>query len=340
MSSIQLCELFKGAVNDTRAGAAFSLLTIHPDLLKPSNTVSRAVMAQALNMVLFNDLLERVPAAKAYAQDCLREGRKVFHDHGAVRTVVLSGMGDLPSGQEALLRVLAPLGYVLNGVYPLERLRMTGRSYAQSDYPADIAQFFISELHVDQFSPAFQAAAASVTASSRDPLTEQARVVLDTFAAKGEVSPQDAAAALPSLVACFGRQHADPQVSDYEALLAESAEMAWIATEGNAFNHATDRVADVDAVAAAQKALGRPMKDAVEVSGSGRVRQTAFRAAQVTRTFRGARGLSVERSVPGSFYEFITRLPMVDETTGNQVLDLAFDSSNAQGIFKMTEAAK
>jgi len=340
VSVIQLCELFESAVDDIRAGAVFSLLTIHPDLLKPSKTVSRAVMAQALNMVLFNDLLERVPAAKAYAQDCLREGRKVFHDHGAVRTVALAGMGDLPYGQEALLRVLTPLGYSLNGVYPLERLRMTGRSYAQADYPVDIAQFFISELHVDRFSPAFQAAAASVTASSRDPLTAHAKAVLETFAAKGEVSPDEAAAALPAMVACFGRQHADPLVSDYEALLAESAEMAWISTEGNAFNHATDRVADVDALADAQKAMGRPMKDAVEVSGSGRVRQTAFRAAQVTRTFRTARGQPVERSVPGSFYEFITRLPMIDEATGEEVLDLAFDSSNAQGIFKMTEAAK
>jgi hypothetical protein len=340
VASIQLCELFEGAVEDIRAGAVFSLLTIHPDLLKPSGTVSRAVMAQALNMVLFNDLLERVPAAKAYAQDCLREGRKVFHDHGAVRTVVLAGMGDLPSGQDALLRVLTPLGYGLNGIYPLERLRMTGRSYAQADYPADIAQFFISELHVDRFSPAFQAAAASVTASSRDPLTPDAQAVLDEFAREGEVSPDEAAAALPALVACFGRQHGDPRITDYEALLAESAEMAWIATEGNAFNHATDRVDDVDAVAAAQKALGRPMKEAIEVSGSGRVRQTAFRAAQVTRTFRDNQNNPVDRSVPGSFYEFITRAPMVDEKTGEQVLDLAFDSSNAQGIFKMTEAAR
>ena len=66
-------------------------------------------------------------------------------------------------------------------------------------------------------------------------------------------------------------------------------QMAWITTEGNAFNHATDRVEDVDQLAAEQKALGQPMKAAGETSQSGRVRQTAFLAAQVTWNSRRAR---------------------------------------------------
>ncbi len=110
--------------------------------------------------------------------------------------------------------------------------------------------------------------------------------------------------------------------------------MAWISTEGNAFNHATSRVPDVDALAAQQKSLGRPMKDTVEKSQTGRVRQTAFLAARVQRRFRDANGNLITREVPGSFYEFITRLPM--EEDGKTKLDLSFDSSNAQAIFKMT----
>jgi hypothetical protein len=336
---VQLQRLVERVLGAERAGQMLSLLVVHPDLTAPSPTVSRAVMAQALNVVLFSDLLERVPAAAEYAADCQRDGLRVFHDHGAVRTVILPGMGALPSGEEALLRVLRPLGYRHNGLYPLDRLKMTGRSYAQADYPEDIAQFFVSELHVDRFSEGFAAAALSVTESSRDPLLPEAQAVLDRFETKGHVDFEDAAAALPVLAACFDRQHEIPAVADYEVLLAESAEMAWIATEGNAFNHATDRVADVEALADAQKALGRPMKDKVEISGSGRVRQTAFRAAQVVREFRAADGAVVSRTAPGSFYEFITRLPMTDDSTGQTRLDLAFDSSNAQGIFKMTAAA-
>jgi Domain of unknown function (DUF1338) len=82
------------------------------------------------------------------------------------------------------------------------------------------------------------------------------------------------------------------------------------------------------------------MKDAVEVSASGRVRQTAFRAAQVQRPFRDASGATVMREVPGSFYEFITRDTLTDTETGAKKLDLGFDSSNAQGIFKMTATAQ
>jgi len=83
-----------------------------------------------------------------------------------------------------------------------------------------------------------------------------------------------------------------------------------------------------------QKALGQPMKDKVEISGSGRVRQTAFHAARVLREFRNADGSVLEREVPGSFLEFIARDYIPGERTRS--LDLSFDPSNAQAIFKMT----
>ncbi|MCY1243631.1 hypothetical protein D9M72_566550 [compost metagenome] len=93
------------------------------------------------------------------------------------------------------------------------------------------------------------------------------------------------------------------------------------------------------ALAEQQKRLGRPMKDKVEVSGSGRVRQTAFRADTVRRTFVGAHGEAVEREVPGSFYEFITRERFAEAEAAPQRYDLGFDAGNAQGIFRMTAAA-
>ncbi|HWU14106.1 MAG TPA: DUF1338 family protein, partial [Caulobacter sp.] len=135
----------------------------------------------------------------------------------------------------------------------------------------------------------------------------------------------------------FERTHGAPRLEHYQALLAESAEAAWIATEGQAFNHATDRVADVEAVAEGQKALGRPVKDTVEISVSGRVRQTAFKAQPVERVFVTDAG-ETTLTVPGSFHEFISRDRFVDEA-GVERLDLRFDSSNAQGIFKMTRTA-
>jgi len=321
-----------------RTNRLFDVLVIPPALLKETgDQISRAGIAQALHMLLFEDLLARVPDGKAYADDCRRDGLKITHDHGAVRTVLLNGMGQLPAGEEAITHILRPLGYTLNGTYPLERLKMTGRSHAQSEYPEEIAQFFISELHPDRFTPEFQSAVARITSTSRDPLTPEAKSLLAELDQKHSLPIDKAAKLLPVLAKVFERQHDEPAVADYEILLKESPEMAWISTEGNAFNHATSRVPDVDALAAEQKSLGRPMKETVEKSQSGRVRQTAFLAARVQRKFRDANGSLITREVPGSFYEFITRLPM--EEDGKTKLDLSFDSSNAQAIFKMTASS-
>src|SRR5690606_34390782 len=118
----------------------------------------------------------------------------------------------------------------------------------------------------------------------------------------------------------------------HDVLRAESAEMAWIATEGTTCNHCTDRVDNVVAVADAERARGRPIKESVEVSTSGRVRQTAHRAATVVRRLPTLEGDVVEREVPGSFFEIISRDPLPGGG-----LDLAFDAANATGIFAMTK---
>lgn len=328
-------------IGPERTKRLFDVLLVNPVLIEDSGLrVSRANLAQALNMLLFENLIERVPAAKIYVEECLRDGKTIMHDHGAVRTIAMAGMGSLPVGQESITRILRPLGYALNGVYPLERLGMTGRSHAQVDFPEEIAQFFISELHPERFSAGFQAALSRVVSTSTDPLTHEAHVLLEELETSRSLSVDQAVALLPVLVSCFGRQHGEITLEDYETLLAESAEAAWISTEGNAFNHVTDRVEDVDQLADEQKALGQPMKAAVETSQSGRVRQTAFRAALVPRTFRMADGSSLEKEVPGSFLEFITRLPLPEEDSVKKGLDLSFDSSNAQAIFKMTSISK
>lgn len=330
-----LHELVGSRLGAKRAKELLDGLVLHPQVLVPAGeSVPRVVVAQALGVVLLDGLVQRVPSAAEYVAERLAGGGTVFLDHGAVRTVTGVECGALPAGQDALARVLAPLGYAHRETYPLTRLRMTGRSWCHLDLPADVLQYFVSELHADQFSPAFQEAAGRVLATSADPVTDEANADLDRLADEGALPLDRAVALLPVLEACFDRQHGDPAEVDYEALLAESAEMAWIATEGTAFNHATDRVDDVVAVAEAERAAGRPIKDEVEVSATGRILQTAHRAAVVERSFVGPDGSPVRRSVPGSFYEFITRQPMPDGSGP----DLAFDAGNAQQIFAMTRS--
>lgn len=299
--------------------------------------VGRVRIAMAMNLILFANLVEQVPAAAAYVDDRRRAGEAVCFDHGALRTVDWPEMGALPPGRASVARFLEPLGYREAGIYPLDRLGMTGYAYRHQDMPEALAQFFVSEFHVARFPEAFQARVARVVAESTDPLPDRAIHALGALVREGGVPLGEAITLVGDLVDCFDVHHPPVRVDDYEALLAESAEMAWIATEGNRFNHATDRVADVDATAAEQRRLGRPIKDTVEVSSNGTVRQTAFRAARVRRTMIDGDGRRVLREVPGSFYEFITRDRITDPASGERVLDLRFDSGNAQGIFTMTD---
>jgi uncharacterized glyoxalase superfamily metalloenzyme YdcJ len=294
----------------------------------------------ALNALLFQDLLSRVPTGAAYVADRRRLHQRIRFDHGALRTVRFAHgpTGALPGGSASFARILEPLGYRVAGIYPLEGLRMTGFAYAHDEHPAALPQFFVSELHVERFSPQFQAAAARVFGSSQDPLTRCSHTVLEALGTHGRCEFDAAALGLHEIAGAFRRCHDTPRLQDYHTLVAESAEAAWMATEGCAFNHATDRVADVDATACEQRALSRPIKAQIEVSISGSVRQTAFKADTVVRTFRTEDGGTTTLAVPGSFYEFITR-GLVPGPDGSQVLDLRFDSMNAQGIFKMTAAA-
>ncbi len=295
------------------------------------------LIATALNIILFAELLDRVPTARRWVAAERAAGRGRTLDHGAVRTMRFPGRGTgaLPGGVDAFARILGPLGYIAADVYPLPRLHMTGYAFRHRTLPADVPQFFVSELHVAQFDTAWADVAARVFQSTRDPIDPATQALLALLESRGWLTRTQARALLPVIAGAFSRTHDAPAIADYEALKSRSGEAAWIATEGNAFNHATERVADVDALAQRLKAQAYPVKAAVEHSATGRVHQTAFRADPVRRAFRDADGATVEREVPGSFYEFITR--DIDPATGR--IDLAFDSSNATGIFAVTRAA-
>lgn len=343
MKNENLYNLLQAHLSQTEVGDLVNLMHIPVKFCSwEEGLVSRAELAQALNMLLFAGIVERVPTAAAYTLELGARGAKVLLDHGALRTVAWPSMGSLPSGEASITRILKPLGYRLNGEYPLDRLKMTGRSYVHQDDPENMSQFFVSELHPERFSLDFQQAVTRVLHDSVDPLSANANDLLQKLEVTAHLRLVDAQFLLGQLRGCFARQHGIISENDYEILLAESDEMAWIATEGNVFNHATDRVPDVFALSAEQIRLGRPMKTAVEISANGRVKQTAFKAASVIRKMVKANGELTERTVPGSFYEFITRdsISVLCDAKGSEPirhsLDLSFDTGNAQGIFKMT----
>lgn len=336
-----LARLIAASLDTDAANALLETFAFHESFLREAGPrISRAAYALALGAVLFDGLLKRVPAAAAHVSERRRTKERVTFDHGALRTVRFANgpTGALPAGHAAFSRILVPLGYALSGIYPLDQIGMTGRSYAHVDEPELIPQYFVSELQVERFSQSFAAAARRVFGATADPLTARANRALAELAETATVERELGVLALPDIAAAFGCWHPAPALADYKLLLAESQEAAWLATEGNAFNHATDRVPDVAALAARERSLQRPIKDEIEISSSGRIRQTAYRAALVARRFLDDSGGEMQMQVPGSFYEFITR-DEVQGRDGRMRLDLRFDSANAQGIFRMTRAA-
>ena len=335
VSSTSVLRCLLGRLLGGHAEALCPRVYLAPELLAPSDAdaIPRGVVAQALNIVLLARSMSEVPDLARYTDEKLASSAgPIVLDHGAVRSVRHVETGELPPGQLAFSRFLVPLGYEEADAYPLPGLRMLGHGWRHRDHPEQVAQYFISELNVDAFSPAFQAATERVVMSSVDPLSKASEASLAVLSETGVIGLDAAVGLVTNLTACFARHHAPPSLADYDILLRESAEMAWIATEGHTFNHATDRVADVDDVAERQRRLGRRIKATVEVSTAGTVRQTAFEAVMVWRPFRDSEGGVVQRPVPGSFFEMISRDPHPD----GGGLDLRFDASNAQGIFAMT----
>jgi len=317
-----------------KVGPLLDAVTHHPALIEAGceKQIPRAILAHAMNLLLLQDLLARVPEGHTYVQEKIAAGGKVVFDHGALRTVSWENQA-LPSGYKAFARILEPLGFELAGEYPLTKLKMCGFVYCHKDFPESISQFFVSELYPQQFSEAFQEAVDHVVSTSTDPLTPRHQVLLAKLSEEGVLPLAGAVELLPALVSCFNRQHKEPSLEDYQTLLDESAEMAWISTEGNAFNHGTDRVADLEKLDAEQRELGRPMKPVIEVAQNANIRQTAYRASTVKRQFKTPQGMET-REVPGSFFEFIERRDI--NTDKGEEMDLRFDSRNAQGIFTMT----
>jgi hypothetical protein len=326
-----LFRLLAAVVGEPNAAFVLTTLAVDPRLEGTGERTTRAQVAMALNAALFLDLLDRVPTAARYVGAVRNKDEVIAFDHGALRTID-GPTGALPPGSEAFVRFLAPMGYEVGGVYPLPALKMTGRALVHGDLPETIPQFFLSELHVSLLPGPAQESAERVFGASRDPLGAAEWGALGTLARDGACSMEEAATIVSGALRAFGRQHPVPALSDYETLLEHSKEAAWIATEGNAFNHATTRTAEVEALAEELRGAGYPMKPAVEISRNGRVRQTAILAERVARAFRLSDGSETTRAVPGSFFEFITR--DTDPATG--MLDLTFDSGNATGIFAVT----
>jgi hypothetical protein len=107
MRNANVEHLLHTLFGESRTATLFATLN-HPALLNEweERVVTRAELAQALNMALFEGLLACSPNGRAYTQDTLAAGGSVYFEHGA-----------LPSGAAAFARILRPLGFRIAGRY-------------------------------------------------------------------------------------------------------------------------------------------------------------------------------------------------------------------------------
>lgn len=168
-------ELLAALVGGDRANRLLSTVLLPQQLAgeeQPRGQVARSAAAMALGLVLLDDLLARVPSGARYVAARRAQDRRIVYDHGAVRTVDWSDTGALPSGVEAIRRLLVPLGYEEVGHYPLGRIHMTGKVFGHQDLSDDLPQYFVSELHADRLPAEAQDAVTRTVGGSVDPLPD------------------------------------------------------------------------------------------------------------------------------------------------------------------------
>src|SRR4051812_22057083 len=100
MHQSALQKLVARKVGADRASQLFERVIVEPRLLNETASISRAGFSAALNFVLFDDLLARVPTGAAYVADQAAKGIPITFDHSALRTIRFDGpTGALPAGE-------------------------------------------------------------------------------------------------------------------------------------------------------------------------------------------------------------------------------------------------
>ncbi|HET8848495.1 MAG TPA: DUF1338 domain-containing protein [Marinobacter sp.] len=236
-----------------------------------------------------------------------RESGPVVNDHIALRTFNLEPVR-LPALADHFLR----LGYKAGGEYHFEAKKLYARHYEHPDPQAP--KVFISELLVDQCTPALQTTVRSLVA---------------------QIPPE--AVASPDFP--YSGRHWRLSLQTYRELMAESEYAAWLAAWGYRANHFTvslnhlSRIGSVAAMNTLLKAEGfRINTSGGEVKGSPAelLEQSSTLADQVPLTFDDQTAV-----VPSCFYEFAQRYPQADGR-----LYSGFVAASADKIFESTHNLK
>ncbi|MDD7805947.1 MAG: DUF1338 domain-containing protein [Endozoicomonas sp. (ex Botrylloides leachii)] len=255
---------------------------------------------------IWRDYLPLAPDAQSIYDLFAQENNgRIINDHIALRTFNLPKVN-----LEKIALPFVRAGYKPEGEYEFPGRKLFARHF-QHNQP-ELPKIFISELLVKELSP-------------------QARNIIE-----GLVSQVDEKEVLKEDFCHSGRPWSI-DIQSYEELLKESEYAAWVAAHGFQANHFTVSInhleSDQDISQVNSKIIdaGFKMNDVGGViKGSPNVllEQSSTMAKNVTVSFSDG-----DREVPGCFYEFAKRYPMIDGK-----LYQGFVAASADKIFESTHS--
>lgn len=252
---------------------------------------------------MWKDYVEINPLAQKIYDMFAQEGEAVLNDHIALRTFNLPRVN-----VDVLVKPFLESGYVYKGDYHFTEKKLYAKHYEHPD--TNLPKIFISQLLIENFSPALQATVKSL---------------VDQIPAGQEYNFDFVSGGRPWKVT----------TQNYQELLKESDYAAWVAAFGYRPNHFTvfinalKKYSDILVLNDFLKNNGVKLNSSGgEVKGSKEVclEQSSTLANNIEVTFADGKLM-----IPACYYEFAKRYPMNDGK-----LYQGFVAASADKIFEST----
>ncbi len=257
---------------------------------------------------IWNDYITLAPDAEAIHTLFSRENNGiVINDHIALRTF------NLP--KVSLNKIAQPFikaGYEAKGEYEFPGRKLFARHFEHSD--SELPKVFISELLVEQLSRKAGTIIAKLVSQ-----VDEKQVKKGSF--------------------CHSGRPWDIDLASYDQLLAESEYAAWLAAHGYHANHFTVSInhfaaqTNIEDVNKKLMDAGFTMNEIgglIKGSPNVLLEQSSTVSPAIKVDFADG-----QRAIPGCFYEFAKRYPMIDGT-----LYQGFVAASADKIFESTHTQK
>ncbi len=229
----------------------------------------------------------------------------MINDHIALRTFNIA-----PVSLDAIAEPFLQAGYQAEGEYEFPGRKLYARHYQHSN--PELPKVFISELLVEQLSDQAQEIIKNLVAQ-----VDTQQVAIESFCHSGRPWTID--------------------LASYERLLQESEYAAWLAAHGYHANHFTvsinhlktySNIEDVNKKLIDEGFIMNESGGLIKGSPGVLLEQSSTLAGNIKVNFSDG-----EREIPGCFYEFAKRYPMIDGS-----LYQGFVAASADKIFESTHS--